>query len=970
MVLEQTLCSSRDLNPGECNASSFEVLVSGVSDATGQDIVVTMEVDGYSTPVPLFTGVVESATLQSDRTSRKIIAYDRLYYLKNEDMTDWFKAQFPTTTKTEYKGTWAASGRYLSSDVVVYSGTYYRYLCTESETVVVNNATVYVADALVGKNPVTILADQELAQYIQTVENYDPNEYGTITLKTLRDELLDEAGLTYASVSLPNDNLTVTYTGSVTFQALINAICQLEGCFGHIGADGVFEYIALTATEDYTGNVRSESTYSEYSTLTPTGITALSSDGVARGHYGSSGNEWIFSNPLITEANGQTAVGNLASSLTKFVYVPANVEAIFSLPCWVGTKISFGSISTYILSQRFTGAQLIRQSMSSQGARKRDNTQTIYDTVSYLQAQTEKIQKLVEQTASATDFALVSANGKNTVFYSASQPPTTGRVIDDLWFDTSADNKVYRWSGSAWVGTQFGNAAIGNLDAGKITTGQLSAARIDVADIFAQNVTATGTITGATLVGANVTATSGTIGGWTIDSTNGIYRTYNGTRTDIGQQTIQDITYSGGRLVPTSKIVAGIKFSATGKETSLNSEFLSFYYNNTTQGVTVSSKLASGLLDIASVDSSGTWRITLSSSIYIESANASGTTTASAMLYPGQIDVYRASATMTEVQIRNTQRIMSAQVSAAGNAGLYDSTNNSWIIYSAPSNADVTIPHKVNVNALIVNYSNASAAAVVQINTTGAYEASYYLKNGSRAGKLRIGADNTFGLYDMTNSAYVIYSGTNQSVYIPHTLSVTGNLGVNGDYILIGGTVATNSPYVQVSNNKNNVALSTTQTSAGLYHYASTGSSTAKWLIYIDQSGTVVANTSDIRYKDFRGYVQHEEALALLRNVLPINFVYKEDQRGIVQNGFSAQEIRDTLIHYGIGYRPYLIIENTSNDDAAPIYDLGTPETDDIIYSIDYSKLTPVLWKGWQIHDAEIEELKERITQLEARLAS
>jgi hypothetical protein len=938
MVLEQTLCSSRDLNPGECNASSFEVLVSGVSDATGQDIVVTMEVDGYSTPVPLFTGVVESATLQSDRTSRKIIAYDRLYYLKNEDMTDWFKAQFPTTTKTEYKGTWAASGRYLSSDVVVYSGTYYRYLCTESETVVVNNATVYVADALVGMNPVAILADQELAQYIQTVENYDPNEYGTITLKTLRDELLDEAGLTYASVSLPNDNLIVTYTGSVTFQALINAICQLEGCFGHIGGGGTFEYVTLTATEDYTGNVRSESTYSEYSTLTPTGITALSSDGVARGHYGSSGNEWIFSNPLITEANGQTAVGNLASSLTKFVYVPANVEAIFSLPCWVGTKISFGSISTYILSQRFTGAQLIRQSMSSQGARKRDNTQTIYDTVSYLQAQTEKIQKIVEQTAAATDFAIVSANGKNTVFHSASQPPTTGRVIGDLWFDTSDDNKVYRWSGSAWVGTQFGNAAIGNLDAGKITTGQLSAARIDVAGIFAQNVTATGTITGATLKGTYIETVSGSVGGWTIGS-NSLYT--------------QDS--SGNKISLTNHNGGGTTFANVGMTMQASSNRLTAAYKLEEWSIADNTNASYNYVSYAGAQA-----------ITARKNNKSGTTVSTVRLDSAnnRISAVTTAAALTELLLQNSLRNISLHVNASGVAVLWDNTNSSSIIQSA-TNGNVSIPHRLNTNALVVDYSNASAAAVVQINTTGAYEASYYLKNGSRAGKLRIGADNSFGLYDVTNNNYVIYSGANQSVYIPHTLSVTGNFGVNGDYILIGGSTATNSPYIQCSNNKNNVALITTQTSAGLYHYATSGSSTAKWLIYIDQSGTVVANTSDIRYKDVYGNLPESEALTVLRGVNPINFSYKEDYRHIVQNGFSAQQMRDVLKK--VGYRSYLNIQYLNIEEPVTIYDLNTPESD-VIYSIDYSKLTPVLWKGWQIHDNEIEELKDEIAQLKARL--
>ena len=42
-----------------------------------------------------------------------------------------------------------------------------------------------------------------------------------------------------------------------------------------------------------------------------------------------------------------------------------------------------------------------------------------------------------------------TADGKVVTFVSASTPTADG--VGDLWFDTSANNKLYRWSGSAWV---------------------------------------------------------------------------------------------------------------------------------------------------------------------------------------------------------------------------------------------------------------------------------------------------------------------------------------------------------------------------------------------------------------------------------------------------------------------------------------------------------------------------------------
>lgn len=55
--------------------------------------------------------------------------------------------------------------------------------------------------------------------------------------------------------------------------------------------------------------------------------------------------------------------------------------------------------------------------------------------------------------ATATQIASVAATaaGRNRTFSQASAP--VGAVAGDLWFDTSANNRARRWSGSAWVDT-------------------------------------------------------------------------------------------------------------------------------------------------------------------------------------------------------------------------------------------------------------------------------------------------------------------------------------------------------------------------------------------------------------------------------------------------------------------------------------------------------------------------------------
>ncbi len=99
--------------------------------------------------------------------------------------------------------------------------------------------------------------------------------------------------------------------------------------------------------------------------------------------------------------------------------------------------------------------------------------------------------------------AQTTADGKNTVYYSSTEPTGGTYIENDIWFDTDNSNKMYLHDGSAWVPVQFGenaiadlaitdakianatisNAKIANIDAGKVTTGTLNAARIAASSI-------------------------------------------------------------------------------------------------------------------------------------------------------------------------------------------------------------------------------------------------------------------------------------------------------------------------------------------------------------------------------------------------------------------------------------------------------------------------------------------------------
>ena len=79
----------------------------------------------------------------------------------------------------------------------------------------------------------------------------------------------------------------------------------------------------------------------------------------------------------------------------------------------------------------------------------------------------------------AISTAQSTANGKNKVNYSTSDPGSTANTAGDIWFKYSSGIVIAQWvgaGGTSWTSTTVGNTVIANLDAGKITTGYLDVA--------------------------------------------------------------------------------------------------------------------------------------------------------------------------------------------------------------------------------------------------------------------------------------------------------------------------------------------------------------------------------------------------------------------------------------------------------------------------------------------------------------
>jgi len=171
----------------------------------------------------------------------------------------------------------------------------------------------------------------------------------------------------------------------------------------------------------------------------------------------------------------------------------------------------------------------------------------------------------IASAASDASTALASANGKNKVTYSTSTPSGTYSNIQtgDTWFVYSGSviTAVYKWDGSSWTSQALNHTVISSIDAGSILAGTITVAlgiTNPSGNFTVDASTGQLTATGANISGS-ITASSGSIGGFTIGSG---YLNYGST-----------YFYSGGSgtyaLIDNSRIISAYQLVATG--TAINS---------------------------------------------------------------------------------------------------------------------------------------------------------------------------------------------------------------------------------------------------------------------------------------------------------------------------------------------------------------------------------------------------------------
>ena len=202
-----------------------------------------------------------------------------------------------------------------------------------------------------------------------------------MTMSAFRNSFFTYVGVTQETTTLINDSFSIPggfYANYASGKTIIEAICELNGVFGHINSSGNFEYISLPSAEtyEYDHYINGTGEYEDYVTDVITGIKAKDVENDVGTTVGTDTNQYVIeSNPLIYGTEGTqaliTALTNLLNKIGSFSYRPFKVKSYGNpmLPIGSAVKITtkYQTINSFMMKRELSGIQALRDTISATG---------------------------------------------------------------------------------------------------------------------------------------------------------------------------------------------------------------------------------------------------------------------------------------------------------------------------------------------------------------------------------------------------------------------------------------------------------------------------------------------------------------------------------------------------------------------------------------------------------------------------
>lgn len=360
--------------------------------------------------------------------------------------------------------------------------------------------------------------DITLSDSMQDIINFNAAQWYKdlqfpMNLKAFRDSFFAHVGVEQVAIALVNDEMVVDKTieqEELSGKDIITAICEINGCFGHINREGKFEYVflnsAITPSDTlfpspdlFPGAIRTDAEYGsdyksckyeDYEVSRITGIEIT----LAENEFGASigtGNSYLVEGNFLLYGKGKEELEAVASKMLPFIsdiaFIPCELKAVGRLDVAVGNRIdihlvSGRKISTFVLTRSISGIQSMTDEIGSECTQFQvKNLNSMQNKIAMLNGETLKNAREVQEAK-----AFIGELEANNVVIRGSLEAQSARIGD-----LEADH-----------------VSIQDLEATTARVGRLEADHVSVSDLNAVNVAISGKLD-ASQLGATIAAMNG-----------------------------------------------------------------------------------------------------------------------------------------------------------------------------------------------------------------------------------------------------------------------------------------------------------------------------------------------------------------------------------------------------------------------------------------------------------------------------
>lgn len=267
-----------------------------------------------------------------------------------------------------------------------------------------------------------------------------PTDDTEMTLKEFRTSLMNYLGVEQEDVTLVNDDMIVKKTiqpTQLSGRDVISSICEINGCFGHIGRDGKFHYVFLLKyaqglypsndlypadnlfPRESIANKIDKSLYidCQYEDYLSQKITKLQirqeENDIGTIYPGGTStdtdNTYIIQDNFLVYGKSASELEEIAGNLFEIIedteYRPFKAEVV-GTPCFeVGDAVRFNTtyqiVESYVLNRTLKGVQGLRDSFSAEGEEYYSEKVNAFETqIMQLKGKTNILERNIEETRS------------------------------------------------------------------------------------------------------------------------------------------------------------------------------------------------------------------------------------------------------------------------------------------------------------------------------------------------------------------------------------------------------------------------------------------------------------------------------------------------------------------------------------------------------------------------------------------